>query len=57
MGKCDYCDTDNTEVRGTPFLADVPAKMCRYCWEMTKKEYLASEGTYIGEFEMIKSTK
>ena len=51
IGKCDYCETDNIEVRATPFLADVPAKMCEYCWDITKKEYLNSESTYIGEFK------
>lgn len=49
-GKCDYCE-DNTEVRGTPFIADIPAMMCKHCWDITKEEYLGSEGTYIGEFD------
>lgn len=50
-GTCNYCDEDNQIVRGTPYMADIPAKMCEHCWNMTRKEYLASEGTDIGEFD------
>ncbi|HBB28161.1 MAG TPA: hypothetical protein DC000_02740 [Clostridiales bacterium] len=49
-GNCDYCGSNNVEVKGTPFLADVPAKMCEICWNTTKDEYAASEDVYIGEF-------
>lgn len=51
LGKCDYCDDEDVEVRGTPFLADIPANMCERCWNMTKDEYEKSDGVYIGEFE------
>jgi len=50
-GNCNYCGNKNVEVKGTPLLSDVPAKMCRTCWNMTKEEYLASEDAYIGEFD------
>lgn len=51
VDKCDYCETEDVEVRGTPFMADIPAKMCKHCWNMTKEEYEKSDGVYIGEFE------
>jgi hypothetical protein len=53
ISKCDYCDTRNIEVRGTPFMADIPAKMCEECWDITKEEYENSDGVYIGEFKKI----
>jgi len=51
IGKCDYCGETNKVTRPTPFMADVPAMMCKYCWDMTEEEYAASEGACIGKFE------
>lgn len=50
-GKCDYCGEKNKIIRPTPFMADIPAMMCKYCWDMTEEEYGASNGEYIGKFE------
>ncbi|WP_097034030.1 hypothetical protein [Clostridium tertium] len=50
IGKCDYCDNKGEIVRPTPFMADI-AMMCEYCWNETKKEYAASHGEYIDDFQ------
>lgn len=51
VGECDYCSEDNRILRPTPFLGDIPAMMCEYCWEETRKEYAACNGEYIGKFD------
>lgn len=48
--ECDYCGELTDKVRPSPFMAD-SASMCKHCWDMTKKEYAASHGEHIGEFE------
>lgn len=52
--ECDYCGEESDKVRPTSFMADVPAKMCRHCWEMTRGEYRVTEETDIGEFDDYK---
>jgi len=52
--KCDYCSDNNIIVRGTPFIADIPAYMCKTCWDMTKEEYMNSNGEYIKDFDSAK---
>lgn len=47
--ECDYCE-DVAKVKSTPFMADAGASMCKRCWDMTKEEYLASNGEDIGDF-------
>ncbi|WNS74268.1 hypothetical protein RRV45_15260 [Bacillus sp. DTU_2020_1000418_1_SI_GHA_SEK_038] len=49
--QCDYCEQYVDKVRPTPFMGDIPASMCKGCWDMTKKEYAASHDEYIGDFE------
>ncbi|MED3779381.1 hypothetical protein P4560_02290 [Heyndrickxia sporothermodurans] len=49
--ECDYCETPAQKLRPTPFMSDVPACMCKHCWDMTKEEYAASHGEEIGDFE------
>lgn len=51
IGKCDYCGNKGEIVRPTPFMADLSASMCEYCWNETKKEYEASNGEYIVDFQ------
>lgn len=48
IGDCSYCDQKETNVRGTPFLADIAlgAKMCWRCWGIAEQ---ASHGE-IGRF-------
>lgn len=50
-GECDYCGQEEVLTRPTPFMADVPAMMCKLCWDMTEQEYAACNGEYIGRFE------
>lgn len=47
--KCDYCE-EEAKVKGTPFLADAGARMCKPCWDMTRKEYKDSQDEEIGAF-------
>lgn len=47
---CDYCEDITSQLRLSPFMADLSRMMCRECWEMTRKEYLASNGEDIGKF-------
>lgn len=47
---CDYCGEVTGELTATPFMADVPAKMCRGCWGMTRETYRKSIDEDIGEF-------
>lgn len=54
VGKCDYCGESPVIVRCTPFFADVPATMCKICWNFTKEEYADSHGEYIDKFESQK---
>lgn len=51
IGTCDYCGEEKVIVRGTPFMCDIGAYMCKECWDNTEEEYAGSEGTYIGKFE------
>lgn len=51
VSSCDYCGTENQIVRPTPFMADVPAMMCKICWDDTKEEYMNSNGEWIPKFE------
>lgn len=51
LEECSYCEQLATKLRPTPFMGDVPAMMCKQCWDMTKTEYEASHEEYIGEFE------
>jgi len=48
IGDCSYCDQKETNVRGTPFLADVAlgSRMCWRCWGIAEQ---ASHGE-IGRF-------
>lgn len=48
---CSYCGEEVSYTRPSPFLADVGADMCEDCWNMTKKEYAASNGEYIPDFK------
>jgi len=50
ISKCDYCGDKNIMVRPTPFMADIPAMMCKICWDLTKEEYADSNGEYIPKF-------
>ncbi len=54
IGKCNYCDEENQILRPSPFMADV-AMMCEHCWNETQKEYAASNGEYIPDFDSNKS--
>ncbi|HCL4447175.1 TPA: hypothetical protein N2D16_002780 [Clostridium botulinum] len=51
IGTCDYCDEENQILRPSPFLADMSAMMCEYCWSEIKKEYMNSNGEYIPDFD------
>ncbi len=33
--KCDYCQSEDVELTTTPYMADIPAQMCRKCWDVT----------------------
>ncbi|HHX61100.1 MAG TPA: hypothetical protein GX707_10375 [Epulopiscium sp.] len=50
LGKCCYCGNTYLITRPTPFMADVPAMMCKECWDMTQEEYANCNGEYIGNF-------
>lgn len=50
LGECTYCSNTYQITRPTPFMADVPAMMCKMCWDMTQEEYANSNGDYIGNF-------
>lgn len=41
---CDYCGNKADKLMDTPYMADVPAKMCKKCWS------ILDEGT-VGTFE------
>lgn len=47
---CEYCEDIVSELRLSPFMADLSRMMCGECWEMTRKECLASNGEDIGKF-------
>lgn len=51
IGTCDYCDEGNQILRPSPFLADMSAMICEYCWNEIKKEYMNSNGEYIPDFD------
>lgn len=48
---CSYCGEEVSYTRPTPFMADTGADMCEHCWDMTQKEYAASNGEYIPDFK------
>jgi len=50
LEKCSYCGEDVSFTRPSPFMADASADMCEDCWNMTRKEYFASNGEYIPDF-------
>ena len=47
---CSYCGEEVSYTRPSPFLADSGSNMCEQCWNMTKKEYAASNGEHIDDF-------
>lgn len=49
--ECDYCGSKNEIVRPSPFMTDAGSMMCKICWDMTKEEYMDSNGEYIPDFE------
>lgn len=51
INQCDYCGNKNVITRPSPFMADRTAMMCEYCWNETQKEYEASNGEYIPNFQ------
>ncbi|EES50271.1 hypothetical protein NE172_10690 [Clostridium botulinum] len=53
IGTCNYCDEENQILRPSPFMADA-AMMCEHCWNETQKEYAASNGEYIPNFDSNK---
>ena len=54
IGTCSYCGEQNQILRPSPFMADREAMMCEYCWNETQKEYAASNGEYIPDFDSRK---
>lgn len=54
IGTCDYCDEENQILRPSPFMVDMSAMMCEYCWNEAKKEYMNSNGEYIPDFDSRK---
>ncbi|WP_243129482.1 hypothetical protein [Clostridium sp. HBUAS56017] len=54
LGTCGYCSEKNQILRPSPFLADRTAMMCEHCWNGTQKEYAASNGEYIPDFNNLK---
>lgn len=54
IGKCDYCEEKNIILRPTPFMGDRAAMMCEECWDETQKEYEASNGECISDFQTEK---
>ncbi len=55
IGKCDYCGEKSVILRPSPFMADIGASMCEYCWDITQEEYGASNGEYIPDFQSEKA--
>jgi len=51
LEQCDYCGDEVSYTRPSPFMADAGADMCKDCWDMTQKEYGASDGEYIPDFK------
>ena len=47
--KCDYCG-DVAKVKPSPYIGDTFRKMCKKCWNDTRKEYKNAHGEDIGEF-------
>ncbi len=54
IGKCSYCGEKDHILRPSPFMADINSMMCEYCWNETQKEYAASNGEYIPDFDSEK---
>jgi len=54
IGRCDYCGAGYRILRPSPFMADTKAMMCECCWNDTQKEYAASNGEYIPDFDSKK---
>lgn len=50
LGECTYCSNSYSITRPTPYMADVPAMMCKMCWDDTQKEYANCNGEDIGNF-------
>lgn len=50
LGECSYCSNTYSITRPTPLMADVPAMMCKMCWDDTQEEYANCNGDYIGNF-------
>lgn len=55
IGTCSYCSEENQILRPSPFMADTKAMMCEHCWNETQKEYSASNGEYISDFDSDKT--
>lgn len=51
LEQCDYCGDEVSYTRPSPFMADAGADMCEDCWNMTQKEYAASNCEYIPDFK------
>lgn len=51
LEKCSYCGEEVSYTRPSPFMADAGADMCEDCWNMTKREYAASNGEHIPDFK------
>ncbi|MGN7311500.1 hypothetical protein ACTHQ4_10380 [Alkalicoccobacillus gibsonii] len=47
---CDYCGEPAPKLRGTPYMADGGAEMCKHCWDMTRSSGKKSEEVDIGDF-------
>ncbi|KEI16962.1 hypothetical protein Z959_08195 [Clostridium novyi B str. ATCC 27606] len=53
VGTCSYCGDENQILRPSPFIAD-KGMMCKHCWDETQKEYAASNGEFIPDFNSNK---
>lgn len=54
--KCDYCDEYVERLRSTPYMNDavIGSMMCEGCWDMTRSQFIGSEGFDIGNFDLSK---
>lgn len=52
---CHYCGRPAIEMVGTPFMADVPAYMCRKCWKVTKENSAETIPDFDDVFKNLKS--
>jgi len=55
--KCDYCSRSNVKVASSPYLADIgmSARMCKNCWEFTRKSHAEEIGEFPAKLEFKKS--